>query len=346
MSKKGLKYEVFSYLKKHNIDVNNSKIKDIYEWSLSDAFEGRNEDTVKRAVSEYRAYLTQGAINNESIPNVKIKKRKKNNQSKSGVGKTMVYDIETSLVRIEHWGTGKTYINHTQLTEGREGQTRIISIAWKYVGEDHVYALTWDDGCDKKMMNEFMSYYNECDMVIGQNNNSFDNKLVAARAAYHGFPLNRFVKSFDIYRKVKTVFKLQSYSMAYMAKYFGLTLKQSHEGIRMWKMIQYGTPSEKKEYLKKMVDYNVGDIVTTEELYMKLRPYMGTIRHEGVKSGLPRWSCPVTGATDVEWIRTIYTEAGTVQRILFCKSSNHQFKVNNAVYREFIEKDSTIYSGS
>ena len=344
MSKKGLKYEVFSYLKKHNIDVNNNKIKDIYEFSLADAFAGRNEDTVKRAVSEYRAYLTQGALTNSTIPNVKVKK-KKIRQGKSGVGKTMVYDIETSLVRIEHWGTGKTYINHTQLVEGIEGQTRIISIAWKYVGEDKVYALTWKDGCDKKMMTEFMTYYNQCDMVIGQNNNSFDNKLVATRAAYHGLPLNRFVKSFDIYRKVKTVFKLQSYSMAYMAKYFGLTLKQSHEGIRMWKMIQYGTPAQKKEYLKKMVDYNIGDIVTTEELYMKLRPYMGTISHEGVKKGLPRWSCPVTGATDVEWVNTIYTEAGTVQRILLCKSSNHQFKVNNAVYREFIEKDSTIYTG-
>jgi len=255
-------------------------------------------------------------------------------------GKVMVYDIETSLVRIEHWGTGKTYINHTQLTEGIEGETRIISVAWKYVGEDEVYSLGWDDGCDKEMMQEFMAYYNRCDMVIGQNNNSFDNKLVATRAAKHGLFLNRFVKSFDIYRKVKTVFKLQSYSMAYMAKFFGLTLKQSHEGIRMWKMIQYGTPDQKKEYLKKMIDYNVGDIVTTEELYMKLRPYMSTIRHEGVSMQKPRWTCPVSGSENVELYNTLITESGTVQRILYCPESNHQFKVNNSVYREFLEKDS------
>jgi len=255
-------------------------------------------------------------------------------------GKVMVYDIETSLVRIEHWGTGKTYINHSQLSAGREGETRIISIAWKYVGEDEVFALAWDDGCDKEMMTEFMAYYNRCDMVIGQNNNSFDNKLVATRAAKHGLFLNRFVKSFDIYRKVKSVFKMQSYSMAYMAKFFGLTLKQSHEGIRMWKMIQYGNPEEKAEYLQKMVDYNIGDIVTTEELYMKLRPYLNTVRHEGVKAGKPRWSCPVTGSLNIELYNTIYTEAGTVQRILFCPTSQHQFRVSNAVYRSFLEKDS------
>jgi predicted PolB exonuclease-like 3'-5' exonuclease len=255
-------------------------------------------------------------------------------------GKVMTYDIETSLVRLDAWGTGKTYIRHDQLVPGPEGETRIISIAWKYIGEDKVHYLTWDDGCDREMIRTFMSVYNRCDMVIGQNNNSFDNKIVKARAAKHRLFINRFVKSFDIYRKVKTVFKLPSYSMAYMAKYFGLTLKQSHEGIKMWKMIQYGNPEEKAEYLQKMVDYNIGDIVTTEELYMLLRPYMSTVTHLGVANGDPRWTCPVSGSQNIELYNTIITEAGTVQRILFCPDSQHQFKVSNAIYREFLESGS------
>ena len=126
--------------------------------------------------------------------------------------------------------------------------------------------------------------------------------------------------------------------MAYMAKYFGLTLKQSHEGIRMWKMIQYGNPEEKAEYLKKMIDYNIGDIVTTEELFMLLRPYLGTITNIAVSNGKPRWHCPVSGSDNVELYNTIYTEAGTVQRILFCPDSQHQFKVSNSIYREFLER--------
>jgi len=258
-------------------------------------------------------------------------------------GKVMVYDIETSLVRASLWGTGKTYIRHDQLDDGPEGETRIISISWKYVGEDEVFALTWDDGCDMEMMREFMSYYNRCEMVIGQNNNSFDNKIVKARAAKHRLFINRFVKSFDIYRKAKSVFKLQSYSMKYMALYFGLTPKQSHEGIRMWKMIQWGTDEQKAEYLAKMVDYNIGDIVTTEELYMTLRPYLGTITHSGVAKGKARWSCPITGDEKIELYNTLYTEAGTVQRILWCPKSNHQFKVSNSVYKDFLEREYIIY---
>ena len=255
----------------------------------------------------------------------------------------MVYDIETSQVRADLWWTGKQFVGHKALVDGPEGETRIISISWKYVGEDEVYALTWDDGCDKEMMQEFMAYYNRCDMVIGQNNNSFDNKLCKTRAAKHGLFVNRFVKSFDIYRKAKQVFRLPSFSMAYMAKFFGLTLKQSHEGIVMWKMIQYGTPDQKAEYLKKMVTYNIGDIVTTEELYMKMRPYLSGVTHIGVAQGEERWTCPMTGSDNVELYNTIYTEAGTVQRILFCPDSNHQFKVSNAVYRQFLERNS--YNG-
>ena len=72
-------------------------------------------------------------------------------------GKVMVYDIETSQVRADVWWTGKQYIRHSQLVDGPEGETRIISIAWKYVGEDKVYDLTWDDGDDKEMMQEFMA---------------------------------------------------------------------------------------------------------------------------------------------------------------------------------------------
>ena len=255
-------------------------------------------------------------------------------------GKVMVYDIETSLVRADVWGTGKTYIRHDQLVDGPEGETRIISIAWKYVGEDEVYHLEWDDGCDKEMLREFITYYNRCEMVIGQNNDFFDNKIVQSRAAKHKFFVNRYVKSFDIYKKSKKVFKLPSYSMKYMAEYFGLTQKLSHEGIIMWKMIQYGNPEQKAKYLKKMVEYNVGDIVTTEELYMTLKPYFGTVYHKGVREGSPKWSCPVSGSLNVELYNTLYTESGTVQRILWCPESNHQFKVSNLTYRKFLERGS------
>ena len=249
--------------------------------------------------------------------------------------RVMIYDIETSRVTASIWGTGKQYINHTSLTS----HTKIISIAWKWLGEDEVHWVKWDKKhCDKKLMKEFLKEYNKADMVIGQNNNSFDNKLVATRAAYHRLFVNKFIKSFDIYRQAKSVFRLASYSMAYMAKYFGLTLKQSHEGIHMWEMIEFGNKKEQEEYLKKMIDYNVGDIITTEELYLTLLPYLKPVMSTAVQLGNPSWACPTSGSTNVKLYRTTWTSAGTIQRIMYCKESKTQYKISNQNYNKFLQR--------
>jgi uncharacterized protein YprB with RNaseH-like and TPR domain len=264
------------------------------------------------------------------------------NTSQSNVpnDKVMVYDIETSRVTADIWWTGKQYINHNQL----RSETTIISIAWKWVGQDKVYHLTWDENhCDKAMVEKFLQSYNKASMVIGQNNNSFDNKLINTRAAKHRLHVDRYVKSFDIYRMAKRYFRLPSYSMAYMAEFFGLTLKQSHEGLYMWDMIERGTAKQQKEYLRKMVEYNKGDIITTEELYLTLKPYFGSVTNKAVQSGLPRWACPVSGSTNVKLLKTIFTEMGTVQRILYCEDSKHQYKVNNKTYMDFLQRAMSKY---
>ena len=249
--------------------------------------------------------------------------------------RVLVYDIETSRVTAKLWGSGKQYVGHGCL----KSETTIISIAWKWIGEDEVYHVAWDKNHDdKKLLKKFLPEFNKAAIVVGQNSKSFDNKIVAARAAKHRLFINNFITNVDIYRLAKSVFRLQSYSMAYMAKYFGLTLKQSHEGIYMWDMIEDGTKAEQKEYLKKMIDYNVGDIVTTEELYITLRPYFKHATHLGVKDGLPKWTCPNTGSKNVSLKDTKFTSAGTVQRILYCKESDTQFKVSNKVYMDFLQR--------
>ena len=250
--------------------------------------------------------------------------------------KVLVYDIETSRVKAKLWGTGKQYVGHNNL----KSETKIISIAWKWIGEDKVHSVHWGvkEQDDKICLEKFLPEFNKASIIVGQNHKSFDNKIVKARAAKHRMFVNNFTTDVDIMRLAKSSFRLPSYSMAYMSKYFGLTLKQSHEGIHMWDMIEDGNLSERKEYLKKMIDYNVGDIITTEELYMTLRPYFKHVTHLGVRDGLQKWVCPNSGNEDVVLHDTKITAAGTVQRILFCESSNTQFKVSNKVYMDFLTR--------
>ena len=251
--------------------------------------------------------------------------------------KIMVYDIETSQTQGKFWWTGEQRSNYTAITK----MPNIISIAYKWLGDDEIYLLHWDMTThdDKEMMSEFLKAYNQADMVIGQNNNSFDNKWINTRAAFHNLVVDVNIKSFDIMRQARTKLRLPSFSMAFLAKFFGVTHKQGHEGILMWNMVEDGTPEQQAEYMGKMLEYNRGDIITTEEIYVRLRKYLGHKVHFGVKEGGEKWSCPNCGSEHVSHFKTSYTARGSVQRFMICNDCEVQYGVSNKSYLEYDEKD-------
>ena len=147
------------------------------------------------------------------------------------LSKILIYDIETSRGIFKAFWTGKQYLGYKAMIK----EPAIISISWKWIGEDEIYHLTWDKNhCDKKMVKEFLKHYNSADMLIGQNNDNFDNRWVQARAMKYGFDFNTFVRSFDLMKQNKRLFRIISYSMDYVSKYLDATFKKSHEGIKMW----------------------------------------------------------------------------------------------------------------
>ena len=248
--------------------------------------------------------------------------------------RVMIYDIETSRVTAKVWGTGKTYVTHKQL----RSETTIISISWKWFGEDKIHALKWDKNhCDKEMIEKFLIEYNSADMLVGQNNDRFDNKLIHARAAKHKLYVNVHMKSFDLIKQTRRLFKLQSYSMDYVTKFLGVTHKQSHEGIHMWDMIEDGTYEEQAEYLQKMVDYNVGDIVATEAMYIRLRKYMGHKVHFGILEGKERFSSPTDGSYDIYLEQVSTTAGGAIQYLMISNTDGVQFKLSHANYIKWLD---------
>lgn len=249
--------------------------------------------------------------------------------------KILIYDIETSRVKAKLFWTGKTYINYKQI----EDEPRIISVSWKWLGDDKIEHLKWDmkTHSDKELMEEFLEVYNQADLVVGYNNNNFDNRWINARAMKYNLFVNVFVKSFDLIKHSKRLFRLLSYSMAYLAEFYGVTLKQSHEGIKMWDMIEDGTPEEQVEYIQKMVDYNVGDIITTEEIFLKLRKYMGHQIHVGTLKGGEKWSCPSDGSENVELFKVTTTAAGTIQYIMRNLDTDVLYKLSSSNYNKFLE---------
>lgn len=251
--------------------------------------------------------------------------------------KIMIYDIETSRPMARVWWTGKQYVGANQFVE----EPQIITVAWKWLGSEEVKYLTWDDDgktqSDENLMREFLKEYNKADLIVGQNNDRFDNRWINARAMKYGFDVNVFVRSLDIMKESKRLFRMLGYSMDYMTKFADVTHKRSTEGIKMWDMIQDGTPEQKAEYMQKMVDYNIGDIISTEDMYLRFRKYMGHKIHFGVMNGGEKYTCPNCGGSDIQLNKTTVTPAGTVQRIMKCNVDGSTYKITNKQYMSFLD---------
>ena len=256
-----------------------------------------------------------------------IAKRKK--KAKTPL-KILTYDIETSFVMARVWGTGKQYVGHDAIKE----ETQIITVAYKWLGENKVHHLKWSrkKKSDKKLIEKFLEVYNQADMVIGWNNNSFDNKIINSRAMKYGYDVNTYIKSYDIMRQVKKVFRLPSYSMAYVAKYLGLGGKLQHNGIKMWEDIAWGSKKDYKRSMKMMIAYNIQDVALTEEIYLTLRKYLGHVINTGQLQGKPKTTCPNCGGNHFKLERTTVTPVGNIQRIMKCKDDGVKFKISNTEY--------------
>ena len=300
-----------------------------YDLIIQTYKKSKSKKHAQKKLSKHFGVTTRTIRNWAKGVNLNIKAQTVKNPSK-----ILIYDIETSRGVFKSFWTGKMFLGHKAMVK----EPAIISISWKWLGEDKIHHLTWDKNhSDEKMVKEFLKSYNKADMLIGQNNDNFDNRWLQARAMKYGFDFNTYLRSFDIMKQNKRLFRVVSYSMDYVSKFLNVTFKQSHEGIKMWDMIEDGTEEQQKEYLQKMIDYNIGDIVTTEEIYLKNRKYYGHKVHFGVLNGQEKFTCPNCGSYDVKLYKTTVTPAGTVQRVMKCNVDGVQYKITNKQYMAYLD---------
>lgn len=248
--------------------------------------------------------------------------------------KILFYDIETTKLLADVWWTGKQYVSHSAIRT----ETKIISISYKWLGSEKVECIIWNNNkkCDKELIKTFLKIYNEADFVIGINNDNFDNRLVNVRALKYNFDVNTHVRSLDLQREAKRLFRLPSYSMTYISKFLGFEGKYNHAGALMWEDIQYGNKKKSESALKEMVKYNDQDVLTTEQIYFYFRKYIKTVMHVGVLHNTQKYCCPTCGSSNVELYKTTVTPAGTIQHIMQCKKDKIKYKINNSTYLKFL----------
>lgn len=209
--------------------------------------------------------------------------------------KILVLDLETTPLEAYSWGP-KWETNLIEVTQ----QSRVLSFSAKWVGGKHI-TKGWPDykgyrkGVlnDKKIVKDIWKLLDEADVVVGQNSNSFDLKILNTRFLFHGLTPPSPYKKVDTKLEAKKYLRMPSNGLDDIGGYFHIGRKVEHEGFPLWKRCMAG---DKKAW-KKMLRYNKHDVILTEKFYLLLRPWMDSHPNAGMYKN--KAACSRCGSGDV-----------------------------------------------
>ena len=247
--------------------------------------------------------------------------------------KRLFYDIETSYNIVKAWRAG---YNLTITPEDIIHERAIISICYKWEGEEDVTVLSWNKGCDKKIIEDFVKVMSEADEMVGHNLDRYDTKFIMGRALKHGIPALPKYQSTDTLKLARKHFMLNSNKLDYIAQFLGLGSKTKHRGMSMWDDIILRND---KKALDEMIEYNIQDVHLTEEVYKKLTNYsLPKVNHTSKQTGITH-SCPECGSTEASLEKTYVSPSGTKTRLMSCNSCKVNFTISNTNYTKHYESN-------
>lgn len=196
-------------------------------------------------------------------------------QNKQQGPKILILDIETAYMEVIAWGLGEQNISHTQILK----DWSILAVAAKWLDEPRSKVYYWDTSKEKNVRNDknlvknIWKLMNEADVIIGQNSNAFDLKKLNARFILNDLQPPSSYKKVDTLLISRKHFSFTSNKLDYLSNNLVPShAKDSHArfpGLSLWTECLKGN----KLAWNDMKKYNIQDIIATEEVYKKLRPW-------------------------------------------------------------------------
>lgn len=196
-------------------------------------------------------------------------------KEKNSGAKIFLGDVETSPSTVMTFGRFKQFIAPKQVIQ----EPYMLTWAGKWLHNPAIFSrklpdypeeFARDHQSDRKLIEELWQVLDECDIFIAHNAR-FDRGWANQRFAYYDMqPPSPYIV-IDTLGALKEAFSLPSNALEAACNYFELdSRKRSHEGFMLWRRCVEGDPQAFAE----MEEYNIGDIPTLEELYLKVRPWM------------------------------------------------------------------------
>lgn len=239
--------------------------------------------------------------------------------------KVLLLDIESAPMLGYVWGLWENNVALNQL----HTDWYILSWSAKWLGspenevmyEDNRNSPNIED--DSKLLLKIWELMDEADIIIGQNSKAFDIKKLNSRFIQNGFGPPSSFRQIDTLQIAKSTFGFTSNKLEYLTKKLCVKYKKldhaKFSGFEMWKQCLAGNV----EAWEEMKQYNIHDVLSLEELYIRLRPWNKSINinvfHDSTET-----ICHC-GSTDFVNKGYVYSNTGKFQR-LKCRSCGAEIK--------------------
>jgi DNA polymerase elongation subunit (family B) len=186
----------------------------------------------------------------------------------------LVIDIETSPHTAYVWGLFNENIPLARLIE--PGQ--VISFAARWRGEKRVeFRSIFHDG-KQQMVERAHQMMDAAQVLIHYNGNSFDRKHLNREFLLAGLNPPSPYLQIDLLRTVRHQFKFASNKLDHVTQQLGLSGKLHNTDFETWSKCMAGDPKA----WAAMKKYNCQDVVTTEDTYNRLLPWISNHPHIGL----------------------------------------------------------------
>ena len=179
---------------------------------------------------------------------------------------------------------------------------RTICAAWKwYDSPDVEFAAEWEVGGYDGFMRAVWEVFDQADLIIGHNADRFDARHLMGGWAEMGLPAPSPYKVIDTLKIARGSFAYESNTLDALNKRLGIEAKTDKYDVEVARAAVAGD----KEAQARIEGYNRGDIVASEALFDRLRPYAKGIPHLGMWSD-DELACPSCGSTMTATGKTVH----------------------------------------
>lgn len=252
------------------------------------------------------------------------------------MAKILVLDIETAPNIAYVWRFFKENVGAKQVLE----HTEIMSFSYKWLGDPTIYYYDKQFCTEAVLLEPLMEALDDADIVVAHNGAKFDLPTIQGRALVAGFKPPSPYKIVDTVLVARYEFNFPSNSLEYLSGILGVDKKDGHKnfpGFELWAECLKGNP----EAWAEMKTYNIQDIVTLEQIYLKMRPWMRRHPNVGVYDDKDHAVCPKCGSDHIHYRGYAHTNVGRYHRFQ-CNDCGGWGRHRETIYPKELRKNLVV----